>query len=202
MRYSDFNKSERTKRNIIEKVAPVFNKKGYAATTLSDMISITGLSKGSIYGNFKDKDEVALSAFEYNADFINKNLKSQIQLADTYLEKLLAYPNTFRKIYKAILFNGGCPILNTSVDADDLNQKLHEAVLKRIRLWESSIVDFVENGILQGELKAGIDAPKIAQVSIALVEGGFAMAKVTGEESYVLNAIEEMEHVILSLIKT
>ena len=199
MRYSDFNKSERTRRSIIEKVAPVFNKKGYAATTLSDMITITGLSKGSIYGNFKDKDEVALSAFEYNADFVNKNLKSQIQLASTYLEKLLAYPDTFRKIYKAVLFNGGCPILNTSVDADDLNQKLHKAVLERIRLWESTIVDFVEKGKQKGELKAGTDAPKIAQVSIVLVEGGYAMAKVTGEESYILNAIEEMERVILSL---
>jgi TetR/AcrR family transcriptional regulator, transcriptional repressor for nem operon len=161
-------------------------------------IAVTGLSKGSIYGNFKDKDEVALSAFEYNADFINKSLKSQIQLAGTYLEKLLAYPDTFRKIYKAVLFSGGCPILNTSVDADDLNQKLREAVLQRIRLWESTIVDFVEKGMQQGELKAGADAPKIAKTSIALIEGGYAMAKVTGEESYVLNAIEEMERLILS----
>jgi AcrR family transcriptional regulator len=180
-------------------VAPVFNKKGYAATTLSDMIAITGLSKGSIYGNFKDKDEVALSAFEYNADFVNKNLKSQIKLAGTYLEKLLAYPATFRKIYKAVLCNGGCPILNTSVDADDLNEKLHEAVLQRIRLWESTIIDFVEKGMQQGELKADADAAKIAKICIALIEGGYAMAKVTGEESYVLHAIEEMERVILSL---
>lgn len=199
MRYSDFNKSERTKRTITEMVAPVFNKKGYAATTLSDMIAITGLSKGSIYGNFKDKDEVALSAFEYNADFVNKNLKSQIKLAGTYLEKLLAYPATFRKIYKAVLCNGGCPILNTSVDADDLNEKLHEAVLQRIRLWESTIIDFIEKGVQQGELKADADAAKIAKISIALIEGGYAMAKVTGEESYVLHAIEEMERVILSL---
>lgn len=199
MRYSDYSKAERTRRHIIEKVAPVFNKKGYAATSLSDLTTVTGLSKGSIYGNFKDKDEVALCAFEYNADFINKNLRSQIGSADTYLEKLLAYPKTFRGIYKAVLINGGCPILNTATDADDLNKKLHEAVLKRIQLWKSTIIDLIKKGIHQGELKDAVDAAKIAEISISLTEGGYAMAKATGEVSYFLNSMEEMERMFLSL---
>lgn len=199
MRYSDYSKAERTRRHIIEKVAPVFNKKGYAATSLSDLTTVTGLSKGSIYGNFRDKDEVALCAFEYNADFIHKSLKSQIGSAGTYMEKLLAYPKTFRGIYRAVLINGGCPILNTSADADDLNKKLHEAALKRIKLWKSTIIDFIEKGIQQEELRAETDAAKIAEISISLTEGGYAMAKATGEESYFLNSMEEMERMLLSL---
>ena len=199
MRYSDYSKSERTRRLIIEKVAPVFNKKGYAATSLSDLTTVTGLSKGSIYGNFKDKDEVALCAFEYNADFVQKNLRSQISSAETYLEKLLAYPKTFRAIYKAVLLNGGCPILNTAIDADDLNKKLHEAALQRIQAWKSTLVNFIQRGIQQDELKAGVDAAKIAEISISLTEGGYAMTKATGEESYFLNAMEEMEQMFLAL---
>jgi TetR/AcrR family transcriptional regulator, transcriptional repressor for nem operon len=199
MRYSDYSKSERTRRLIIEKVAPVFNKKGYAATTLSDLTTITGLSKGSIYGNFKDKDDVALCAFEYNADFINKNLKVNIGSVDTCLEKLLAYPKTFRAIYKAVLINGGCPILNTATDADDLNMKLHAAALKKILTWKSTIINFIEKGIQQGEIKETTDAAKIAEIAIALTEGGYAMAKATREESYFLNAMAEMEQILLSL---
>jgi len=199
MRYSDFSKSERTRRHIIEKAAPVFNKKGYAATTLSDITAATGMTKGSIYGNFKDKDEVALAAFEYNVDFINKYLKSQIHSANTFLEKLLAFPNTFRRVYRTVLSNGGCPILNTSVDADDLNQQLHQAVLKRIKHWQTTITQFIEQGIEQGEFNPNTDVTQFAQISIALVEGGYAMAKVTGEESFVLHAIEEIERRILAL---
>ncbi|MGN6478181.1 MAG: TetR/AcrR family transcriptional regulator, partial [Flavipsychrobacter sp.] len=59
-------KSERTKQFIVEQVAPIFNVKGYAGTSLSDMTSATGLTKGSIYGNFSGKDDVALAAFDYN----------------------------------------------------------------------------------------------------------------------------------------
>ena len=53
-------RSEKTKQLIIEKTASIFNKKGYTGTYLSDLTNATGLTKGSIYGNFKDKIEVAV----------------------------------------------------------------------------------------------------------------------------------------------
>ncbi|RKM92681.1 TetR/AcrR family transcriptional regulator, partial [Aquimarina sp. AD10] len=62
-------RSEKTRQLIIKKTASIFNKKGYTGTYLSDLTNATGLTKGSIYGNFKDKNEVALEAFRYNYKF-------------------------------------------------------------------------------------------------------------------------------------
>ncbi|MGE8424802.1 MAG: TetR/AcrR family transcriptional regulator, partial [Sphingobacterium siyangense] len=59
-------KSENTKQLIIEKTSTVFNVKGYAGTSIKDVMSATGLSKGCVYGNFENKDEIALSVFDYN----------------------------------------------------------------------------------------------------------------------------------------
>jgi TetR/AcrR family transcriptional repressor of nem operon len=56
-------KAEKTKAFIIERSAPLFNSKGYSGTSMNDLMDITGLTKGSIYGNFENKDEVALAAF-------------------------------------------------------------------------------------------------------------------------------------------
>ena len=60
------SKADRTKQYIIEKTACIFNTKGYAGTSINDLIAATGLTKGSIYGNFENKDQVALAAFDYN----------------------------------------------------------------------------------------------------------------------------------------
>ena len=43
------SKSEKTTKYIIKTVAPIFNRKGYAATTMSDLTAATGLTKGAIY---------------------------------------------------------------------------------------------------------------------------------------------------------
>ncbi len=65
-------KAEQTRAFIIEKTAPLFNKKGFEGTSLSDMTTATGLTKGSIYGNFSNKDEVALEVFDYNLQKIER----------------------------------------------------------------------------------------------------------------------------------
>lgn len=49
------SKAERTKQFIIEKTAPIFNAKGYMGTSMNDIMNATGLTKGSIYGNFETK---------------------------------------------------------------------------------------------------------------------------------------------------
>jgi len=58
-------KSDRTRQLIVEKAAHLFNVKGYAATSMSDIIEATGLAKGGIYGHFKSKEAIASEAFDY-----------------------------------------------------------------------------------------------------------------------------------------
>lgn len=193
------SKAERTRRYIIEKVAPVFNKKGYAATSMSDLISATGLSKGSIYGNFKNKDEVALAAFEFNADFINSNLRARMASASSQREKLLAYAETFRAIHRDVMAKGGCPILNTAVDSSELNFLLQKAVQYRIGGWQRAIIGIIEKGVQNGEFPADVEARQIAQVMICLIEGGYAMSKATQDSSFLVSALKQMEHMIHSL---
>ena len=72
------SKAERTRQFIIEKTAPIFNEKGYAGTSINDLTEATGLTKGSIYGNFENKDEVALAAFDYNFERVITFIKSKI----------------------------------------------------------------------------------------------------------------------------
>ena len=61
-------KSEATRQQVIESTAELFNKKGYLGTSISDLEKATGMTRGSIYGNFENKDAVALAVFDYNWD--------------------------------------------------------------------------------------------------------------------------------------
>ncbi|RZL99390.1 MAG: TetR/AcrR family transcriptional regulator, partial [Pedobacter sp.] len=72
------SKAERTRQLIIEQTAPIFNTKGYAGTSMNDLTAATGLTKGAIYGNFENKDEVAVAAFDYNFSKITEHLKGKI----------------------------------------------------------------------------------------------------------------------------
>src|SRR5579871_5970084 len=106
------NKAERTRKLIIEKTAPIFNKKGYAGTSISDMTDATGLTKGSIYGNFSDKDEVAVAAFDHNVQLLRNATLAEMARQPTARGKLLAMLDVYGDIHKMPVAEGGCPIMN------------------------------------------------------------------------------------------
>ena len=68
-----------TKSLIIDHALPIFNTKGYNAASISDIVSATGITKGAIYGNFKNKDEVATAAFDRGVEIIMSQISDRIR---------------------------------------------------------------------------------------------------------------------------
>lgn len=169
-------RSEKTRQLIIEKTAAIFNKKGYTGTYLSDLTEATGLTKGSIYGNFKDKNEVAVEAFRYNYKFQSEKIFGTIHQINNSAEKIIALLNYYKTEFKPIFKNGGCAILNTCVDADDGNGLLKDEVTKSIRSWHKTIAQILKDGIRKKEIK-NIEANILAYKIIALIEGSIMLAK-------------------------
>ena len=112
-------KAEKTKEFIIAKAAPLFNKKGYAGTSMSDIMKATGLAKGGLYGNFESKDEIAALAFEYSYNLLKEDIGQKIKSKKTGVEKLQTIFQYYKNYTVAPSIEGGCPLLNTAVDADD-----------------------------------------------------------------------------------
>lgn len=193
------SKAERTREFIIEKSAPVFNKKGYAGASLSDITKAAGLTKGSIYGNFKNKEELALCAFRKNLDLAVGVIIREMEAANGAINKLMVYPRFYKKIYDSMAAIGGCPIVNTLVEADDTNPEFLKLALQSIDLWKEAVIGLIEMGQKDGEIKLDVNPDASAELIITLVEGGSLLAKATGRESYVQGAIDHVAFIIQSM---
>ncbi|GGK79579.1 TetR/AcrR family transcriptional regulator [Rufibacter glacialis] len=193
------SKSERTKQFIIEQTAPVFNKKGFAGTSLSDLTNATGLSKGSIYGNFRNKDEVAIAAFDYNFNRVTHYIKERILASENSIESLLVYPKVYRNFLKIPFLEPGCPILNTSTEADDTHPKLKERASNALLIWKNSIENQIKRGIQRGEIKPDTNPTEFAVVLISLIEGAIMQAKVTERQTELMTTMNYLEKIITNL---
>lgn len=193
------SKSERTKQFIIEKTAPVFNEKGYAGTSMSDLTAVTGLTKGSIYGNFENKDEVAVAAFDHNFGLVIGFIRSRMELKDTIVEKLLVYPEIYGDFLNISFLKAGCPVLNTSTEADDTHPKLREKASNALKFWKASVERLLTKGIETGEIKADTNISEFAAILMSLVEGAVMQAKVTGQEAELKSSMNFLKKLILEL---
>ena len=193
------SKAERTRQFIIETTAPIFNTKGYAGTSVNDLTKATGLTKGSIYGNFENKDEVALAAFDYNFGRVNAYLKGEIAVIENAIDRLLAYPRIYRNFLKIPFLQSGCPILNTSTESDDTHPLLRERAAHALAFWKKSVENQVKRGIERKEIKPGTNHSEIAVVVMSIIEGAIMQAKVTGKSTELKIAMDYLEKMITDL---
>ncbi|ARS39943.1 TetR family transcriptional regulator [Sphingobacteriaceae bacterium GW460-11-11-14-LB5] len=192
-------KAEKTRNFIVEKTAPIFNMKGYAGTSLNDITAATGLTKGSIYGNFANKDEVALAAFDYNLNNVVSKVDAEINRQKDAKDKLLVYINIYQNFINGTVSEGGCPILNTAIDADDTHPALRERAVKAVLGWKNRIVKLVEAGISAKEIHADHHPEQIALTIIAIIEGGIMISRLTAKPAHWNLIMDSLKKYINSL---
>lgn len=189
-------KAERTKEFIIEKTAPLFNKKGYAGTSLTDMTDATGLTKGSIYGNFEDKDDVAVAAFDFNMNRLIGQVR-EIQASErSAAGKLRAFISVYRNGATSPVLQDGSPIINTGAEADDTHPQLKERANEALARWHKSISAIIQQGKMQGEFRGNVSSTEFASLMISLIEGGSALSKMSGNENYLNQSLDHLEMLI------
>lgn len=171
-------KGENTKQHIIERSAPLFNKNGYAGTSLSDIMKATGLAKGALYGHFKSKDEIAAITFEYSFNKIKTSLLFKLSECTTSVEKLVAILDFYRTYITHPPIEGGCPLLNTSVEADDSFPFLKTRARAAQNEMLNSLVQIFQKGRKNNELRESVQPQREAEMMYALIEGGIVMAKI------------------------
>lgn len=195
----EFSKAERTRQFIIEKTAGIFNMKGYAGTSMSDLTEATGLTKGSIYGNFENKEEVALAAFDHNYAKIHRIIRQRVQQAVTYHDKLMVYAQVYDQFTLTTFPPGGCPILNTAIEADDTHELLKDRAAKALLRWKKNIETIIKAGIDAGEFKKGVDPAQQALSVIALIEGGIMIAKATNSPGSLDKILKTVEMLVTQM---
>jgi TetR/AcrR family transcriptional regulator, transcriptional repressor for nem operon len=193
------SKADKTKEYIIEKTASIFNTKGYAGTSLNDMTEVTGLTKGSIYGNFKNKDDVASEVFNFNFNIISSLFSSEMEKRKTYKEKLHVYPDVIGNFSETTLPKGGCPILNTAIESDDTHPLLKRQAASALMSWKNKIINIVKEGIKTNEFREDIQPEQIALTILALLEGGIMIRKLTEDQDYIKQIMKSLNDYIDSL---
>jgi TetR/AcrR family transcriptional regulator, transcriptional repressor for nem operon len=195
------SKSKNTKAYIIERTASIFNKKGYTGTSLTDLTEASGLTKGALYGNFKNKDEIALAVFDHNIEMVKEIFFGRNVSFTNSIDQLLAIPDQVKKNFSLLAAHGGCPILNTSVEADDNHPLLKKKVTQTIKAWRKNIESIIEKGIITGVIKKETDPSKYAIIFITLIEGSLLLTKITNDLEFLSGAMDKLKNIILVELK-
>ncbi len=182
-------KGELTRQRIIERAAPVFNTLGYSGTSMSELTRATGLEKGGIYNHFPSKEALALASFDYAVQVVAERFRIALAGVEPALARLDAMVQVFAAYLEQPPLPGGCPILNTAVEADDTEPALRARAQAAMTDLQKLIGVTVKAGVAQGELRPDTDPRAVAAVLTATMEGAIMLARLYDDPAPLRHAL-------------
>ncbi len=190
------SKSERTRAYIIETVAPIFNRSGFSAMSLSKITEATGLTKGAIYGHFENKEELAIESFKFSVRKVLKDLNKTVNKGETPLEMLKNIAVFYEDYYEYNKQFGGCPILNIGVDANNQNKVITQLVQSYNHRILERFSQLIEKAKETNEIKKSIDSMLYAKRFFYMIEGAVYMTHIMKDDSYLKDVSTVLQQII------
>ena len=179
-------KGEQTRQRIVAEAANLFNRNGYEGISMSDVMEATGLEKGGLYRHFSSKEELAGEAFDYAWKLALETRVHDLDRFENAIDKLKQFLRNF--VERRPDLQGGCPLLNTAIDADDGNRMLRDRVRAALKTWQSTLTSIIRKGRNAGEIRPETDPAKLANLIISCMEGSLMISRLERSDEPMRNA--------------
>jgi AcrR family transcriptional regulator len=159
-----------TEGKILKAALGLFVRNGYHGTSIGDIMSKVGMTKGAFYSHFDSKGDLFLRLIEeYRARFFNEILSNINEYEGNALEKIR---RTFNTLAKFASENTDLCVFLTFLTTEMNADVDFEPVLRNVYLdYQKVISNLIKQGIKQGVFKKELNPDLAALTFMALHDG-------------------------------
>jgi TetR/AcrR family transcriptional repressor of nem operon len=177
----------------------LFWEKGYASTSVSDVLQAAHMHSGSLYHFFPGKQELLLAVLDTYRKGIGAMLLAPAwEGVDDPLEKVFALLARYRENIVQTECFYGCPIGSLALELHEPDPVVRDLLAANFNAW----VDAVEQCLVDAgtRLPAAIDRRALAEFVLTTMEGGVMLSRTFRAVDYFDRAVRELRCHIESLV--
>lgn len=174
-------------KQVLNAIREQFWSAGYAATSLEDLMRVSGLGKGSLYAAFGDKRQLFLRALRSYTDDNHRQLRETLAKAPRALDALRMLIEGSIDVPTDADTRRGCLMANSTCELGSADP---EVLAEAHRTYETStalIGDCVARAQREGDLPSAADPIALARALLAAQQGIVFMSR-TGMDTATLTA--------------
>jgi AcrR family transcriptional regulator len=192
-------KGAATRQRIVEMAAPVFNRRGYVGASMRDLVEATGLEKGGIYNHFGSKEQLALEAYDHAMSIVTSALARSQKPGDDPIQRLQSMIRSFAIAARRPEIDGGCPIMNTAIEADDTHPELRDRARASMTSWHRLIGRIVKDGAAAGTVEPSTDPYALASLLTSALEGGLMLSRLYDDPAHMDRVVAHLHAYVETL---
>ena len=181
---------------MLEVVTKAFWDEGYAATSLSDLMDVTGLKKGSLYAAYGDKHSLFLKCLKQYLRNRLEQTAAHFASPGEPLAKLTEWLKDATSVCAAAAEPCGCFAINSMVELGPHDTDVKTLLDLHFEAVEDMLTKVIEDGQKTSRLRPG-PARVQARLLLSVVAGAAVRAR-TGEPDQVE---EQLQEYVLELLR-
>ncbi len=190
-------KGAATRALLLQIAAEVFAERGYAETTMAQLIARSGLTKGAFYFHFSSKEQLALAVIE----------AKQRQWIDSVVQAISAEPRAFDRLRAVALalvkvHRDDPSAFSVSRLTRDLARVagVSSVVRDHMRTWVGLVAGLIRQAQADGDLPGTVDADDLAAVLVATTDGLKDLGALIDSPSRARRAYERRMNTLVTLV--
>ena len=130
-----------TRWRIVEAAMELFWLKGFASTSIADILSRSQVNSGSLYYFFPGKQDVLLAVLEAYRDGIHQMLLEPAWAGvEDPVERVFALLAQYRRLIVETECQYGCPIGSLALELHDADPIVRQRLAENFTAWVDAVV--------------------------------------------------------------
>ena len=180
------SRAEQTRERLLDAAKTLVMAKGFAGTSIDDVLSQTGLTKGAFFHHFKGKADLARELVKRYAVgdlkmFQDFDRRSREASADP-LEQVME----FLKIFEAYISNSqdpapGCMYAVYTYESRQFDPDVLDFISDTLRQWTSIYVRKFQEVMDRYPPALDVTPRQLAEMIVSVIEGGLVLQRAHGD---------------------
>jgi TetR/AcrR family transcriptional repressor of nem operon len=180
-----------TRDRLIESARYLFWERGFAGTSMAELLAHAEVNSGSFYHFFDSKEALLRAVLEEYLEFLRPVVVEPAFASSADPEqRIFAILAGYRGRILATDSKYGCPLGRLALEIDPENTPAHALIAQNFQGWIGAVRECLE--AMQDELPARTDLDALATYVLAVMEGGVMLAR-----SY--RSVEPFDRVVAQL---
>src|SRR5579859_1184749 len=181
-----------TGQRLIESARFLFWERGYAGTSMSDLLGHAQVNSGSFYHFFESKEALLKAVLQVYLEGLRPQIVNPaFESTDDPIERIFAILAGYRGRILSTDCYYGCPLGRLALEIDPENRPAHKLIAENFAGWIGAVRECVDE--LGERLPAGTDHEALATFVLVTMEGGVMLSRSAGAVEPFDRAVRQLQ---------
>ena len=181
-------KGERTRERLMDLAYESIVEKGFAATSIEEMVEAAGITKSGFFYHFRDKNDLARQLFERflsEDEGIMETLEKRArELSDDPLQSFLIFLNVYAQMMDDMeALHPGCMVATVTYQERMFDAEVRQMNVDYLRRMRERFVRWLKEIVARYPPRIPVELDELADQLNVIVEGAIIQSKALRDES-------------------